>query len=135
MRTWQAVILVLAFAVATVAPSLAQKANNSAVPKYDVSTEAKFKGIIDEVKDRQCPISGGMGSHFMLKLADGKIIEVHLASTKFVKNYEVVFNKGDEVEVTGSKVQFEGADAILAREVKRGNDDFVFRDPQGKPIW
>ena len=132
MKTWQAVILVLALALAAVAPVLAQKPT---VPKYDPKTEATFKGVIDDVHDRQCPISGGLGSHFNLKLADGKIVEVHLASTKFVKSYELVFNKGDEVEVIGSKVEFEGGDAILAREVKRGNDDFVFRDPQGKPIW
>ncbi len=132
MKTWQAVILVLALAAAAVAPVLAQKPGG---PKYDPATEATFKGVIDDVHDRQCPISGGMGAHFNLKMADGKIIEVHLASTKFVKSYELVFNKGDEVEVIGSKVEFEGADAILAREVKRGTDDFVFRDPQGKPIW
>lgn len=134
MKAWQAVILTIAMALAAVAPLAAQK-SNSAVPKYDVSQEAKFKGVIDDVKDRVCPISGGMGSHFMLKLSDGKVMEVHLATTKFVKSYELVFNKGDEVEVIGTKVDFEGADAILAREVKRGNDDFVFRDPQGKPIW
>ncbi|HVO60278.1 MAG TPA: hypothetical protein VMT53_05050 [Terriglobales bacterium] len=134
MKTWQTLIFALALAIATGVPVVAQKVNG-AVPKYDPSTEATFKGVIDDVHDRQCPISGGMGAHFNLKLADGKIVEVHLASTKFVKSYDLVFNKGDEVEVTGSKVQFEGADAILAREVKRGNDDFVFRDPQGKPIW
>ncbi|HET7207755.1 MAG TPA: hypothetical protein VFI95_14355 [Terriglobales bacterium] len=136
MKAWQAVILVVVLGMVGATSALAQKsANNSAVPKYDFSTETKFKGTIDSVVDRQCPISGGMGSHFMLKLSDGTSIEVHLATTKFVKNYEVAFNKGDEVEVTGSKVKFEGADAILAREVKRGNDDFLFRDPQGKPIW
>lgn len=136
MKAWQAVILVAALAIAAVPCLTAQTAQHSAaVPKYDVNSEAKFKGVIDEVRDRQCPISGGMGAHFMLKLPDGKLIEVHLSTTKFVKNYELVFNKGDEVEVTGSKVEFEGADAILAREVKRGNDDFLFRDPQGKPIW
>jgi hypothetical protein len=134
MKAWQVVVLLFAMAIAAARPLMAQKPND-AVPKYDVSSEAKFKGVIDEVKDRQCPISGGMGSHFMLKLSEGKVIEVHLAATKFVKNYELVFNKGDEVEVIGTKVEFEGADAILAREVKRGNDDFVFRDPHGKPIW
>jgi len=133
MKTWQAVALVLVVALGTVVPVWAQNANGT-VPKYDVATEATFKGVIDDVHDRQCPISGGMGAHFNLKLADGKIVEVHLATTKFVKNYEVAFNKGDAVEVIGSKVEFEGGDAILAREVKRGNDDFLFRDPQGKPI-
>ena len=134
MRTWQALLFTLLLTVTPLTGLFAQKESGT-VPKYDLSTEAKFKGVIDEVHERHCPISGGMGSHFNLKLSDGKVLEVHLATTKFVKNYDLVFSKGDEVEVTGSKVTFEGADAILAREVKRGNDDFVFRDPQGKPIW
>lgn len=131
MKTWPVVILVLALGMATL-PVLGQ---NSAVPKYDLSTEAKFKGVVEEVKDHHCPISGGMGAHLMLRLPDNKLIEVHLATAKFVKSYDVIFSKGDEVEVLGSKVQFEGADAILAREVKRGNDDYLFRDQKGKPIW
>jgi DNA/RNA endonuclease YhcR with UshA esterase domain len=60
---------------------------------------------------------------------------LHLAATKYVKSYEMVFNKGDEVEVTGSKVKFNGADTILVREITRGQDSFVFRDEKGKPVW
>jgi hypothetical protein len=62
-------------------------------------------------------------------------IEVHLASTKFVKAYDLVFNKGDEVTVVGTKVQFEGVETIFAREVTRGSETFVFRDKDGTPIW
>lgn len=105
------------------------------VPKYDPSSENVFKGVVDEVRDRQCPVSGGMGSHVVLKLQDGTLIEVHLASAKFVRSYDLVFVKGDEIEVTGSKVKFEGVDTIFAREVKRGNDTFLFRDKDGKPVW
>jgi DNA/RNA endonuclease YhcR with UshA esterase domain len=135
MKTWP--VIVLSFALATgVAPSVVgQNADQKeAVPKYDISAETKIKGVIDEVKDRNCPISGTMGAHLMIK-ADGKVYEVHIAPTKFVKSYEVVFQKGDEIEIKGIKTTFQGVDAILAREIKRGNDDFVFRDPQGKPIW
>jgi len=136
MRTWPAVILISVIA-AVFAPPAARAASQAGagVPKYDPATEAVFKGTVDEVKDRECPVSGGMGSHLILKLSDGTTIEVHLAPTKFVKTYELVFNKGDLVEVTGSKVKFEGVDTIFAREVKRGNDDFVFRDQNGKPVW
>ena len=135
MRVWSIVILALALSVpATVSFAAQTHTKGVDVPKYDVATEAKFKGIVDEVKDRECPMSGGMGSHFFVKL-DGKLVEVHIAPTKFVKSYEVAFQKGDSVEITGTKVTFEGQDAILAREIKRGNDDFVFRDPKGKPIW
>jgi DNA/RNA endonuclease YhcR with UshA esterase domain len=120
--------------VAGVVPLFAAQ-TSEAVPKYDPSTEAVFKGTVVEVRDRQCPVSGGMGSHVVLSLQDGSTIEVHLASTKFVKSYDLVFNKGDQLEVTGSKVKFEGVDTIFAREVKRGDDTFVFRDKNGKPVW
>jgi len=133
MKTWPVVILVVGLMLTAIA--VAQKtASSEPVPKYDVSQEAKFKGVVDEVKDRTCPISGGMGSHLMVKI-DNKIYEVHVAPVKFVKSYEVAFEKGDELEITGMKTTFQGVDAILPREIKRGNDDFLFRDEKGKPIW
>jgi len=136
MKTWSAIILILALMAVTAPAFAAQAASAGAtVPKYNPATEAVFKGTVEEVRDRQCPVSGGMGSHVILKLENGTTIEVHLASTKFVKEYELVFNKGDELEITGSKVTFEGVETIFAREVKRGNDSFVFRDKDGKPVW
>ncbi len=105
------------------------------VPKYDPKVETTFKGTVEEVRDRQCPMSGGMGSHLILRLSPSSTIEVHLASTKFVKTYDLVFNKGDMVTVVGTKVEFEGVETIFAREVTRGTETFVFRDKDGKPIW
>src|SRR5947209_2852108 len=132
MKIWSVVVLVLALGMpANVSFGAQTHIKGVDVPKYDIATEAKFRGVVEEVKDRECPISGGMGSHFVIKL-DGKLVEVHIAPTKFVKSYEVAFQKGDSVEITGTKVTFEGQDAILAREIKRGNDDFLFRDPKGK---
>lgn len=133
MKSWPIVVLI--FALATVfGPAFAQKSNGAA-PKYNSATEVTVKGTVLEVRDRECPVSGGMGSHIVLDLGNNHTIEVHLATTKFVKSYELIFNKGDQVEVTGSKVNFEGVDTILAREVKRGDDTFVFRDKEGKPVW
>ena len=138
MKTSRIVALILGalFLVIAVSTMMGQQSQSGAtVPKYDPSAEATFKGTVQEVKDRQCPVSGGMGSHLILKLAGDTTIEVHLASTKFVKAYDVVFNKGDAVSVVGTKVQFEGVETIFAREVTRGTDTFSFRDKDGKPIW
>jgi len=134
------IIILLATVVALVliiAPAAAgQKSGPGvAVPKYDPAAEATFKGTVEEVRDRQCPVSGGMGSHLILRLSPSETIEVHLASTKFVKTYDLVFSKGDVVTVIGTKVQFEGVETIFAREVTRGSETFVFRDKDGKPIW
>jgi DNA/RNA endonuclease YhcR with UshA esterase domain len=71
----------------------------------------------------------------VLKLEDGKTLEVHVAASQMMKTYEITLNKGDQVEVTGSKVKFGGEDTILARQVVRGNDIYVFRDKNGKPAW
>lgn len=133
MKTGWAFALLIVLTMGMV-PTFASQASGP-VPKYNPATEAVFKGTVVEVRDRECPVSGGLGSHVVLKLEDGSTIEVHLASTKFVKSYDLVFNVGDQLEVTGSKVKFEGVDTIFAREVKRGNDTFVFRDKDGKPVW
>lgn len=133
MKNGWAFFLMIAL-LAGVVPGFAAQTSGT-VPKYDPATEGVFKGTVVEVRDRQCPVSGGMGSHVILKLEDGSTIEVHLAATKFVKSYDLVFNKGDQIEVTGSKVKFEGVDTIFAREVKRGDDTFLFREKNGKPVW
>jgi len=136
MRTCHAGVLIAALAVVTFAFAQAPKSDQKEpVPKYDVTQEQIFKGVVQEYRDRQCPVSGGMGSHVIIKLDDGQIIEVHLAKSKFVKEYELNFAKDERVEVKGVKVKFEGVDTIFAREVKRGNDMYMFRDKDGKPIW
>lgn len=134
MTSWRVLLLAL---VALLIPyrAAAQKTSGPSAPKYDKSAEAVFKGTVDEVHDRQCPVSGGIGSHLELKQADGSVLEVHLALTKFVRQYELVFKKGDVVQVTGVKVKFEGVDTILARKIQRGDDEFLFRDNDGKPLW
>jgi DNA/RNA endonuclease YhcR with UshA esterase domain len=134
MKSWRIAAMILLLGVATASLTVAQKPAEEAAPKYDVSAETKFKAVVDEVKDRECPISRGMGVHLMVR-SDGKVYELHVAPTKFVKQYEVAFEKGDELEIKGIKTKFQGVDAILVREIKRGNDDFLFRDPEGKPIW
>src|SRR5207302_8663792 len=135
MNTWRLILMICGLVVATVPTLAGQKPANESVPKYDKTAEAVFKGTVDEVKDRHCPVSGGMGSHLILKLTDGTTIEVHLALSKFVTQYDLVFHKGDVLEVTGVKVKFEGVDTIFARKVKRGEDEFLFRDNDGKPLW
>ena len=132
MKIRTLLILVVGIVLAS-APLLA--ASKAQAPKYDRSTEVTLKGTVEKVSDRECPVSGGVGSHLVLKLSDDKTIEVHLATTKFVNTYELVFKTGEQIEVTGSKIMLDGVETIYAREIKRGTDTFVFRDKEGNPIW
>ncbi len=131
MKGWGISLLLLA---ALALPALGSPATQKG-PKYDKSTEVKVSGVVTDVKDYDCPISGTLGAHVTIQPAQGPAIEVHVAATKYVKSYEMVFAKGDKIDVLGSKVQFNGTDAIIAREITRGQDTFTFRDANGKALW
>lgn len=132
LRSWRCVFLVTLLGVLLVERPLAQK--NPKVP-YDPATEAKISGTIEEVKEFQCPVSGTVGYHIALRTGDG-IVMVHVASSKFMKDYEIAFDKGQHIDVVGSKVRLEsGEDAVLAREITRGQSTFAFRDKKGNPLW
>jgi DNA/RNA endonuclease YhcR with UshA esterase domain len=120
------------FVLAIALPSVAQA---PAVPKYNPAAEAVYKGIVVDVRNRECPVSGGVGSHIVLKVENGNTIEVHLATTEFTKMMEMNLRKGDSIEVTGWKTEFQGVQTIFAREVKNGNDTYVFRAKDGVPAW
>ena len=64
MKALQILVLV-AISLAILYPAQAAQ-NAPAIPKYDKSTEAVFKGIVQEVRDRRCAMSGGVGSHLVM---------------------------------------------------------------------
>jgi len=67
---------------------------------------------------------------------DKGLVTVHLALSKFMSEYGLSFAKGDEIVITGVKARVgDDENAILARKIERGNQTFVFRDKEGKPLW
>jgi len=128
-------LLVLMALLGTVLLSFAQTAVKPTAPKYNAAAEAVYKGTVADVRDRQCPVSGGMGTHIIMKLENGNKIEVHLATTEFTKLTEMNLQKGEAIEVTGWRTEFESVQTIFAREVKSGNQTWVFRAKDGMPAW
>jgi hypothetical protein len=103
-------------------------------PKYNVATEVKVQGVVQEVRQFWCPINGDQGIHVMLKTNTG-VLEVHVAPLRFLQGNGMSFIKGDRLEVVGSMVIFEGHDAMIARKITRGEETLVFRRPDGRPVW
>jgi hypothetical protein len=135
MKSWPLTVVLLGVGMLIPALSFAQDSDfREFFPEYEISQESRFKGIVDEVQRRICPISGGMDSHLLVEIGN-EIYEVHVAPVKFVKMYKADFQKGDTVEIVGVKTTFQHRDAILAREITDGKHHFVFRDEKGNPIW
>jgi hypothetical protein len=64
-------VSLLAFGVLIPPLSSAQKAEScQSVLKFEMSKETKLQGVIEEVKDRLCPMSGGMGLRLTVKIED-----------------------------------------------------------------
>jgi hypothetical protein len=74
------------------------------------------------------------GLHFTLK-TEKETIPVHLGPSWYVEKQAVTIAAGDKVEVTGSRVTYEGKPAIIAREVKKGGQVLKLRDAAGVPAW
>jgi DNA/RNA endonuclease YhcR with UshA esterase domain len=135
MKTLLVAVMLVAAWVMMPQLARAQASNsNESIAEYDVSKETRSQGVIAEVKDRICPISRGVGSHFTVKI-DENVYEVHVAPVKFVKMYGAAFQSGETVEIVGVMTKFQGVDAILPREIRRGNQGLVFRDEKGRPMW
>jgi hypothetical protein len=124
------VVALLALPLAAAGP----KPQANGTPKYDPATETTIKGTVQEVKTFACKLGGPSGYHLEVKTEKG-VVEVHVAASKYLTDYEFQFAVGDEVEVVGSVVQMDGKDAFLARTIKKGQNTYVFRDPKGNPLW
>ena len=102
-------------------------------PKYDLQTESKTDGTVDEVK----LIELGTRKDFVelnVKSGQDKVV-VYVCPKAYQDELGITLNKGDRITVTGSKVKQEASDVILARELVRGTDTLVFRDDKGNPVW
>jgi hypothetical protein len=78
----------------------------------------------------------GMGAGVHMTLNTGKeTISVHLGPSWYLENQDVKIEPKDKVEVKGSKITFGGKPAILAMEVKKGDEVLKLRDDTGFPVW
>jgi hypothetical protein len=135
-RSWgrRSICLVLALLLlATFVSSQKSPVATTNSPKYDVQTETKIKGTVEDVK---LPPAANKKEVVHLVLKSGTdTIDIYLCPKSFLDDMGMDFGKGDELSITGSKVKQADAELVLAREVVKGNNTFVLRDAKGNPVW
>lgn len=104
------------------------------VPTYDASDEVTVQGVVQDVQQFYCPISGDVGTHLIVKTENGTV-QVHVAPTRFLRNNNLSFSTGDQIQVVGSRIIYQGHDAIIARATTRAGQKVAFRQPGGHPLW
>jgi hypothetical protein len=103
-------------------------------PMYNVASEVTLSGTIDDVTNVADTGAAGGGIHVTLKTTT-ETVPVHLGPAWFMTQQKYVLAKGDAVTVIGSRVKMGAADAVLAREIKKGEQTMTFRDARGFPKW
>ena len=103
-------------------------------PRYDTAAEMTLHGVVQDVRNFYCPISGDEGTHLTVA-TDGGTVEVHVAPARFLNGQKWQFFRGDEVEVVGSRIIYHGHEALIARTIARGNQTVAVRKADGKPLW
>lgn len=74
------------------------------------------------------------GVHVLLKTAR-ETLSVQLGPGWYIENQDVKIAAGDKLEAKGSRVSIDGKPALIAAEVKKGDEVLVLRDAAGTPVW
>jgi hypothetical protein len=101
---------------------------------YDAKTVETIRGEVLAV-ERFTPEKGmSAGLHLQVK-TDGGTISVHLGPEWYMERQDVAIGAKDRIEVRGSRVTFEGKPAIIAAEVRKGDQTLTLRDASGFLVW
>ena len=101
---------------------------------YDPKTVETISGEVISI-DKIIPMKAmHYGVHMTVK-TDKETISVHLGPGWFIENQDIKIEPKDKVEVTGSRITFDGKPAIVAAEVKKGDEILKLRDENGFPAW
>ena len=101
---------------------------------YNLSTVETISGEVVSV-DKITPTKGmSYGIHMTVK-TDKETISVHMGPGWFIENQDIKIEPKEKVEVKGSRITFEGKPALIAAEVKKGDETLKLRDDNGFPAW
>ena len=101
---------------------------------YNPQTVETITGEVVSV-DKITPMKGmSYGVHILLKTAK-ETISVHLGTSWYIDNQDTRIVPKDKIEVKGSRVSIEGKPALIAAEVKKGDEVLMLRDANGFPVW
>ncbi len=142
MKTRVTVILLIAFSlIITSTGVFAQQtrgggwaAGSSYNRLFNPATVETLSGEVIKI-EKISPRKGmSYGIHLQLK-TQSETIPVHLGPAWFIDSREVKIVQGDKISVTGSRITFNNAPAIIASEIKKGDSILKLRDTNGIPLW
>ena len=135
------IVLLLSFVVLFANSSFAQRGINlkgsggwgpgtSYNRMYDTKTVETVEGEVVSV-GKITPVKGMYsGIHLMVKTGT-ETISVHLGPSWYLENQDLRIEPKDKVQIKGSRITYEGKPALIAADIKKGEDSLKLRDEAG----
>jgi hypothetical protein len=107
---------------------------NAYCQKFNTNTVETVSGRVISIEKFKPERGMSPGLHLQLK-TNKEIVPVHLGPSWYIESQDTKIEAEDQVTVKGSRVTFDGSPAIIAAEVKRGEEILKLRDEHGFPAW
>ena len=101
---------------------------------YDVKTVETVAGKVVSIDQQSRGRGPSYGLHLTLQ-TEKETIAIHLGPAWYIEKQKPRIGAGDNVIVTGSRITFDGKPAIVAAQIKKGNEVLRLRDENGRPAW
>jgi hypothetical protein len=101
---------------------------------YDPSTVETITGVVESV-EKITPRKGMYPAVAITVKTDKEFIPVHLGPEWYIGRLDIKVEKGDKLEIKGSRATLDGKPVIIAAEVKKGENTLILRDNAGIPVW
>ena len=138
MTSRSTLIMTAMFAAALIAAGDAFAQGGTGGPRggriYDPKTVETVSGEIVSV-DKITKGGGGRGGIHVSVKTQNETVSVHLGPSWYVEKQALKLAPKDQIEVRGSRVTLDGKPAIIAAEVKKGDQVLHLRDQNGLPLW
>jgi hypothetical protein len=101
---------------------------------YDPTKVETFSGEVTKI-DTTVPMQGMSDGIYLLLTLEKVSVPVHLGPAWYIERLDTRIEVGDRIEVKGSKAFAAGVPAVIAAEVRKGDNVLVLRDAAGIPVW
>ena len=125
---------ILALALGLTIPAFCADTKDAGVQQYDLKTEMTLEGTISKVVE--VPAGEAYAGIHVTVSSKGEDFDVFVSPAKFLKFLNVNIKQGQKfVGVIGSQVKSNGANLVLARELRLDKTYISLRDEKGFPNW
>jgi len=103
--------------------------------KYVEASRIKLSGVVDDIQQRSLGGTCKAPGVFVVVKANEQNVELQVGPKWFIDELKWTFTKGDQLEITGWKVEKDGSSEVVVRKISRGEWTLEPRDDTGSANW